>query len=236
MALFSRAGMFFAMAALGAPAVGQQSLVPAGGPFTATPVMNAPFSADAITKARVADGTAHEYTVTARYYRNSQGWIRAEVDTPSGPYILLDLAPGLTPDGHWRGPHYRVDPATRTYRIAGGAVERSVFNGEGRVALPLGNACFQRIRRVAGESDAERLQAVRAQVAPDLGIVVESHRADAIASVDYELTNIRREEPPATLFEVPPDYTMVVQGSRDNPIVAFAPWQTPPACKPVGPR
>jgi hypothetical protein len=234
MTLISRAGMLLAIAAVSAPATSQTypSVVPAGGPFTAMPVTNAPFSADAITKLRVADGSAREYIVTARYYRNSQGWIRAEVDTPSGPFILLDLGPGVTADGHRRGPAYRVDPVQRTYRTAGGVIERSVFNGEGRAALPLGNACFQTIRRVAGGSDAERLTAVHAQVAPDLGIVVESHRADDIASVDYELTNIRREEPPATLFEVPPDYTLV-HGSRDNPIVGFAPWHSPPMCKPI---
>jgi hypothetical protein len=232
--VLGRTAILLAIVTVSPPAMGQ-CLVPAGGPFTATPVTNAPFSADAITKVRVADGTAHEYTVTARYYRNSQGWIRAEVDTPSGPYILLDLGPGLTADGHWRGPGYRLDPAKRTYRLAGGVIDRSVFNGEGRAALPLGNACFQSVRRVAGESDAERLEAVHAQVAPDLGIVVASHRADAIASVDYKVTNIRREEPPATLFEVPADYTLVAQGSRENPIVVFAPWQSPPACKPVRP-
>jgi len=221
------------IAALAAPATAQTSSLPAGGPFTATPITNAPLSAEAITKIRAADGTNAEYTVTARYYRNAQGWIRAEVDTPSGPYILLDLGPGLTPDGHWRGPHYRLDTVTKTYRVAGGTIERSVFNGEGRAALPLGNACFQRIRSVAGESPAERLLAVHAEVAPDLGIVIASHRADNIAAVDYQLTNIRREEPRATLYEVPSDYTFIEHGSRNNPIIAFAPWQSPPACKPI---
>jgi len=98
---------------------------------------------------------------------------------------------------------------------------------------------------VAGLSDAERLRAVNAQVAPDLGIVTASHRSDEFPSVgakatsirrsvDYELTNIRREEPPAQLFQVPTDYTLVsIFGSGEDPSVAFAPWQSPPACKPL---
>jgi hypothetical protein len=53
--------------------------------------------------------------------------------------------------------------------------------------------------------------------------VIESHRSDQIASVDYEVTNIRRDAPPADLFEVPTDY-MFVRGSREDPLVGFAPW------------
>jgi len=47
-----------------------------------------------------------------------------------------------------------------------------------------------------------------------------------------QVTNIRRDEPPAELFEVPTDY-MLVTGSHDDPLVSFAPWQSPPACKPL---
>jgi hypothetical protein len=115
------------------------------------------------------------------------------------------------------------------------------------VALPIGKVCFEYPyppRVVAGVSDAERLRAVNAQVSPDLGIVTASHRFDEITSVDskatnirrsfdYELTNIRREEPAAKLFQVPPDFTLVSIGSREDPLVGFAPWQSPPACKPL---
>jgi hypothetical protein len=85
--------------------------------------------------------------------------------------------------------------------------------------------CFQTAPPVlAGVSDEERLRAVNAQVSPAIGIVTESHRSDRIAAVDYKVTNIRRDEPPATLFDVT-DYTFV-DGSHDDPLVGFSPWQS----------
>jgi hypothetical protein len=69
-------------------------------------------------------------------------------------------------------------------------------------------------------------------VSPDLGIVTASHRSDDIASVDYTVTNIRRDEPRADLFEVPADYALT-HGSKDDPLIRFASWQSPPACKPI---
>jgi len=66
------------------------------------------------------------------------------------------------------------------------------FNGEGRVALPVGKTCFQLAPPVIADvSDDERLQAVNARLSPDLGIVTESHRSGAIA-LDYAVTNVRR--------------------------------------------
>jgi hypothetical protein len=80
-------------------------------------------------------------------------------------------------------------------------------------------------------SDEERLQAVNARVSPDLGIVIESHRSGAIA-VDYAVTNIRRAEPPANLFEVPTDYTLVESSLTDDPLITITPWrQSTPACE-----
>jgi hypothetical protein len=82
--------------------------------------------------------------VTARYYRNSQGHVRAELDTPWGPYVILN-AEIHTPDFDVR--FVTLDPAKRTYRIGPGHFfAKSVFNGEGRVALPVGKVCFQKPR------------------------------------------------------------------------------------------
>ena len=78
----------------------------------------------------------------------------------------------------------------------------------------------------------DRLRVVNARMLPDLGIVTASHRSDAIASVDYEVTNIGRDEPPADLFDVPTTY-MLAHASHDDPLVSFAAWQSPPACKPI---
>ena len=216
MALIGRTGSLLAIvAALAAPANGQDYFASLGGPFSRVVVLNAPFSAEATTRIEelFPDRTTHLHTVIARYYRDSQGRVRAEVDTAWGPYVVL-ATPGPEHVGF-----YVLDPTKRTYRSFGYGFAAQLFNGEGGVPLPVGKACFQYPSRVpTGASDAERLQAVNAQVSPDLGIVTGSHRADEIPSVDskatnirrvvdYELTNIRREEPPAQLFQLPTDYT-----------------------------
>jgi hypothetical protein len=246
-ATIRRTGSLLAIvAALAAPANGQDYFARLGGPFARVLVLNAPFSAEATTRIQelFPDGTTRLHTVIARYYRDSHGRVRAEVDTPWGPYVVV-----ATP-GPEHVESYVLDPTTRTYRSGGLGYgwAAQLFNGEGGVPLPVGKACFQYPSRIPlGASDAERLQAVNAQVSPDLGIVTASHRADEIVTVDskatnirrvvdYELTNIRREEPPAQLFQLPTDYTadtFVSIGSGDNRLVGFAPWQSPPACKPL---
>ena len=230
MALISRTGSLLAIvAALAAPASGQD-FARLGGPFSRVVVLSAPFSAEATTRVQEVspDGTARLHTVTARYYRDSQGQVRAEVETPWGPYVVV-ASPG--PE---RLEFYVLDPTKRTYRIAAFGFATQLFNGEGGVPLPVGKVCFQYPPRVAaGVSDAERLRAVNAQVSPDLGIVTASHRSDDIRIVDYEVTNIRRREPPTELFDVPADYTLVHGSLPDDPLFTFAPWQSPPACKPL---
>jgi len=245
MAMIRRTGSLLAIvAALAAPANGQDYFARLGGPFGRVLVLNAPFSAEATTRIQelFPDRTTRVHTVTARYYRDSQGRVRAEVDTPCGPYVVVATA------GPEHVKFYVLDPTKRIYWNAGYMIAAQLFNGEGGVPLPVGKVCFQYPSRVpTGASDAERLQAVNAQVSPDLGIVTASHRTDEIPSVDskathirrvvdYELTNIRREEPPAQLFQVPTDYTdytFVSIGSGDDLLVGFAPWQSPPACKPL---
>jgi len=230
MALIGRAGSLLAIvAALAAPASGQD-FARLGGPFSRVVVLNAPFSAEATTRVQELspDGTARLHTVTARYYRDSQGQVRAEVDTPWGPYVVV-ASPG--PE---RVEFYVLDPTKRTYRIAAFGFATQLFNGEAGVPLPVGKVCFQYPPRVAASvSDVERLRAVNAQMLPELGIVTASHRSDDIRIVDYEVTNIRRGEPPTELIDVPTDYTLVQGSLPDDPLFTFAPWQSPPACKPL---
>lgn len=244
MAMIRRTGSLLAIVAALAPANGEDYFARLGGPFARVLVLNAPFSAEATTRIQelFPDRTTRVHTVIARYYRDSQGRVRAEVDTSWGPYVVVATA------GPEHVKFYALDPTKRIYWNAGYTIAAQLFNGEGGVPLPVGKACFQYPSRIpTGASDAERLQAVNAQVSPDLGIVTASHRTDEIPSVDskatnirrvvdYELTNIRREEPPAQLFQIPTDYTdytFVSIGSGDDPLVGFAPWQSPPACKPL---
>ncbi|MFN2445543.1 MAG: hypothetical protein ABR606_08165 [Vicinamibacterales bacterium] len=231
MCLISRTGMFvLSVMAMSAPAHGQgyEYLDPAGGPFSAV-VLNAPFSAKAVTRVRepLPHGAVREQTVTATLIRDSQGRVRAELDNPWGLYVVMWIP------GPEREIFYRLDPAERTYRFTGRAFGSRLFNGEGRVAVPLGNACFRLAPPVAGVSGTERLEAVNAEMSSDLGLVIASHRSDHIASIDYELTNIRREEPPAELFDVPASYTLV-HGSMDDPLVEFDAWNAKRFC--VGAR
>jgi hypothetical protein len=235
--LVSRTGILLVtVIAFSARLHGQHSN-PAGGPFSSVAVPNAPLSADAITNIRetLPDRSVREQTVTAHYYRDSQGRVRAELDTPWGPYVVVQLFSRDDEPAH--GPTERMrtwvlDPSKRTYRAATLHIATHLFNGEGSAALPVGKVCFQIAPQVvAHASDDERLRTVNAQVSPDLGIVIASHRSDHIGSVEYELTNIRREEPPAKLFEVPTDYTFVT-GSHDDPLVTFAPWQSKRSCEP----
>jgi hypothetical protein len=199
-------------------------LRPAGGPFSAV-VLNAPFSAQAVTRVTepLPNGAVRKETVKATLIRDSQGRVRAELDTPSGPYVVLWIP------GPERGTFYRLDPATQTYRYMAGTFAAHLFNGEGRVALPLGNACFRLAPPVAGTSATERLTAVNAEMSPDLGLVIASHRSDQIGSIDYELKNVRRDELPAELFDIPASYTFV-RGSKDDLLIEFIPWNAKPFC------
>src|SRR5262245_61914389 len=126
MALISRTGILLTiLAALGAPANAQQSaddVTPAGGPFVREPMLHAPFAADATTRVHelLPNGTARDSTVTARYYRDSRGRVRAEVDAPSGPFVMLDTAERFPrrPDIDARPAFYVLDPVKRNYRSA----------------------------------------------------------------------------------------------------------------------
>ena len=44
-------------------------------------------------------------------------------------------------------------------------------------------------------------------------------------SLAYVVTNIRRAEPPADLFEVPTDYTFVRSSIPDDPLITLTPWR-----------
>ena len=227
MHVISRTGvLLLALMALSIPIGGQQyGSQPAGGPFSGVAVLNAPFAAKAVTKVqeRRPDGTVSEQLVTSTYYRDSQGRVRAELDNPFGEYIVV-----WTP-GPEIGVYYMLDPVKRTYRNAAPYFARVLFNGEGRVAVPIGKSCFRQPPAVDGASDAERLAAVNAQMASDLGVVIASHRTDQIGSIDYRLTNIQRDEPAAELFDVPADYTFVV-GSKNDPLLRLEPWSSNGNC------
>ena len=241
MATIRRSASLLAILIVVSASARAQELARLGGPFSRGVVLNAPFSADATTTVRETypDGTASVRSVIARYFRDSRGQVRAEVDTRWGPYVVVAST------GAERTEFYMLDPVKRTYRETGLWIAAQLFNGEGGLALPVGKNCFEYPAPAAEcATHAERLQAVDADISPDLGVVRASHRFDEIPvvaskgmrvrrSLDFALTHIRLEEPPASLFEVPYDYTFVSIGSHEEPLVGFAPGQSPSACRPL---
>ena len=56
----------------------------------------------------------------------------------------------------------------------------------------------------------------------ELQLLVYSWHSDSRSTIEYRLSNIRRTEPPAHLFEVPTDYTVGYPESlRDDPPMSF---------------
>jgi hypothetical protein len=100
---------------------GQHTSESLGGPLTGPPVLDAPFSADAITTVRLRwiDGSRLEQSTAARFYRDREGRVRVEHEMPAPPSgasmaerhlrTVVDQHPG---DG---GVH-TLDPLTRTAR------------------------------------------------------------------------------------------------------------------------
>lgn len=220
------AALLASFIAIAAPARAQV-VASLGGPFSREVVLHAPFSASATTSVRdvYPDGAESVRSVTARYYRNSNGAVRVELDTRWGPYIVVAQS------GRERPEFFLLDPVARTYMPSNVLAATWLFNGESGVPLPVDKNCFEYSPIVDGTfTAAERLQAVNAEVLPELGLVRASHRIDDIPvdstgklvrrTRDYALTEIQREEPPAHLFEVPNNYTFIMP-SRELPLVRW---------------
>jgi len=64
----------------------------------------------------------------------------------------------------------------------------------------------------------------------ELQLLVYSWHSDSRSTIEYRLSNVRRTEPPAHLFEVPPDYTVGYSSLSDNdPVTSFAAAEGPNA-------
>ena len=50
----------------------------------------------------------------------------------------------------------------------------------------------------------------------ELQLLVQSRHPDSRSIIEYRLSNIRRLEPPAHLFEIPPDYTVEHLGNSST--------------------
>jgi len=249
--------------AFGQVKVPQESL---GGPLTESPVIGAPFSAEATTilNAVLEDGTRFGQSTTDRYYRDAAGRVRIEklfnglpaAETMSERHIrtVIDPDPG---DG-WV---YTLDAQTRTARYAGRSSIAATAGGARWFAVPVGGVRFVNFLRAGdlASADPETFADVREEslgsrriagldttgrritiVVPrgyrrndepieitderweshQLKLIVQSSHSDGRNTIEYRLSNISLADPPARLFQLPPDYTMDYSSTSKDPIIS----------------
>jgi len=63
----------------------------------------------------------------------------------------------------------------------------------------------------------------------ELNLLIQSWHSDSRSTIEYRLSNIRRIEPPARLFEMPPDYTVDLVPTIKDPWMSFASAEGPRA-------
>jgi hypothetical protein len=57
----------------------------------------------------------------------------------------------------------------------------------------------------------------------DLKLLIQSWHSDSRSTIEYRLSNIHRDEPPAQLFQIPPDYTIGTSPGEDPNMTFMAP-------------
>ena len=200
------------------------------------PVLDSPFSGDAVTTWRPPSGSGrHEARVTTRYYRDRAGRVRVEQTFVghtggTGPQRII-----VTPDANV-GWGYLLDPVARTAtRIPRSGVPAGL-GGAVHFVLPVTMGCVIDLFRPGlhrpleeeslGEETMHGLRVEGTRVSgmlnfwlgpgstmderwfsPELKLEMYARSEDEqIGVVEYEMSGISRAEPPAALFEVPADY------------------------------
>ena len=200
----------------------------------ATPVVGAPFSAEAVTTWHPpANSGRPELRVTARYYRDSAGRVRVDfVEGMGQERVILTGAAGSREA-------YELDTATRIAFYGGrGLVAMLVAGGCGdRYQVPVSMNRFVSVRGMPlneeflGARSIEGVEVLGTRhntrppvtshgvkvlpgerwISPELKLVVYSRIEDSVVGmVAYQLRNIKRTEPPAALFELPTDYRVTL--------------------------
>ena len=203
-------------------------------------VKGAPYSGEGLTTVKLTmfDGTRMERTVTARFYRDSEGRVRRE-------QTVLGLE-ALDPNKDVRATVTIVDPvADAIYTLIPGSktamrVSMSTMRNAPRPPAPpttqhlreqdLGSKDIDGITAVghrtittipAGQAGNDRpIEIIDERwESPALKVLLRSlHRDPRTGDVEYALTKISRGEPPASLFLVPAGYTIKsVDQIRSNP-------------------
>jgi hypothetical protein len=271
-------GRAFAMA-LVATAFGQANL-PAqsiGGPLSCSPVLGAPFSANATTTvhAVLGDGTRLDQSTTDTYYRDSSGRVRIERHMEGLPApksaIERHVRTVVAPDPSRWGGVFMVDVQTETARLLPRSIVANSAGGSRWFDVPVGSTRFLTFhragdllsadpgafgdmrdeplgsKRIAGVDTTGRRTTI---VVPpgyfhnndkwiemvderwesaELQLLVQSWHSDSMGTIEYRLSNIRRTEQPAHLFELPPDYEKPFPILPNEPGISYAAAENPRA-------
>ncbi|MEO8257718.1 MAG: hypothetical protein ABI868_10285 [Acidobacteriota bacterium] len=206
------------------------------------PILDLPFSADAVTDMTqtLPDGNRIERRSTSTLARDSVGRTRREQALPPiGPIVVEPERRMITISDPTQRVHYLLDPVRKMAiksTVPSSPRSRGELPSRGTPNLPRPEITSIRLgtRPIAGlqaEGTRETLTIPAARFgnvraidvvterwyAADLKVVVESRRTDPRdGTVLYQLFNIVRLEPAASLFQVPPDYT-VVDSPRPSP-------------------
>jgi len=196
-------------------------------------VTGAPFSADATDQATqtLADGNTIQHTITGHMARDSQGrtYVQHTINggplAQNGPVNIIFLSDPVA------GYSYVLNPTTKT------ATRRALKSPTGETGRARGprEGGPESANRVESDLGTQNINGITAQgksivhtipagemgnakaivstsetwYSPDLQIpVMAKHSDPRSGSSVYTLTNIQRGDPPASLFQVPSDYTI----------------------------
>lgn len=123
-------------------AVGVAQPEEVGNPLTRTPVLDAPFTADATTTIQLAigNGIRIDRRATARYYRDRAGRVRVE-QTITSPAADGQVRVTIQPEADSRA-NYTLDAATRMAQRGPGSLSDPAVGGGDTFAVPLGGNRF----------------------------------------------------------------------------------------------
>jgi hypothetical protein len=207
-------------------------------------IAGAPFSATFTTESSqtLADGNVIQRKSTGSIARDSQGRTRRDMTMPAfGPLATSDktgfhVSALLDPVAN---AGYVLDADTKTARKIRGPFEKRSFPREGSRGGGPNNAAdaetlttslgTQTVGGVSAEGtrytrtipvgeigNAKPIVIVSERwYSPDLQMVVMTKRTDPrMGETSFQMTNIARQEPAASLFQVPADYTLKQGGPR----------------------
>jgi hypothetical protein len=203
-------------------------------------VKDAPFSAQTVleTTQVLADGTHIDRKTMGMVYRDSQGRMRREETLPGfGPFAAAGKArQAVLIHDPVAGVHYLLEPDPKIARkmaipapgtASSDAMPARLPHGStnetteslGTQAIEGVSAAGTRITRtipVGQIGNDKPLQIVIERwYSADLQMNVLTKRSDPrMGTTTYQLTNISREEPAPSLFEVPSDYTVKEGGPK----------------------